>query len=154
MQCMLHKRTRDLNAICKSYVDFIAKQTKACTNLRKLVGTCMQFRRVFGPKNKARKDSKGTKDICKDLCVIWTKFWAKQQNQNKIQGLTTWHERTHMQNLKTCWTKCKARKTKPRVRGKHGEGPKCNIQNLLDQNARLKKETKPSVKQKEGPFCK
>ena len=97
---MLHKRTRDLNAICKSYVDFIAKQTKACTNLRKLVGTCMQFRKVFGPENKARKDSEGTKGNCNDLCVIWTKFWAKQQNQNKIQGLTTRHGRTHMQNLK------------------------------------------------------
>ena len=86
---MLHKRTKNLNAIYKSYVDFIAKQTKACTNLRKLVGTCMQFRKVFGPENKARKDLEGTKDNCKDLCVIWTKLLGqtKKKKKNKNPGI-------------------------------------------------------------------
>ena len=102
---MLHKRTRDLNAICKSYVDFIAKQTKACTNLRKLVGTGMQFRKVFGPENKARKDLEGTKDNCKDLCVIWT----------KLLGQTA-----------------KPKKQKPRD-SQHGmEGLTCKLENMLD----------------------
>ena len=46
-----------------------------------------------------------------------------------------------------------SQKTKPRVTGKHGEGPKCNIQKPLGLKCKAKKETKPPVKQKKDHFA-